>query len=1162
MKNSGAYYFRNISFVIAAIFALVSGTIYAQSKTGYTVSSDLYQSFQQPPESAKPWVFWYWMQAAVSKEGITADLEAMKQAGIGGAYLMPIKGAADPPLINPPVEQLTPEWWSMVKFAMSEADRLGIKLAMHDCDGFATAGGPWIKPEQSMQKVVWSQTMIEGGRLFNDTIVQPHNNEGYYKDIAILAFPAPEIPYFSSFAITPKVTTSKAGINAQFLSIRENKEYFKSSDPCWIQYTFKEPFTCRSITIRTDGRNYFANRLTIEISDDGEYFRKYIQLEAPRQGWQDNDADVTHAVPAVTARYFRFVYNKEGAEPGAEDLDAAKWKPSLSLRGIELSSEPRIHQYEGKNGEVWRVGPRTTNQQVPSSACLPLKKILNITKYYNADGKLTWNAPPGKWIIFRVGHTSTGHTNYIGGKGIGLECDKFDPAVVKLQFDNWFGAAFREAGPELAKKVLKIFHVDSWECGSQNWSSVFQKEFQKRRGYDLLSYLPAMAGIPVESADISEKFLHDVRQTISELIVDNFYGTLKKLAHEKGCSFSAESVAPTMTSDGMLHYKEVDLPMGEFWLRSPTHDKPNDVLDAISGAHVYGKPVVQSEAFTELHFAWDEYPGMLKTIGDRNFALGINRLVYHVFVHNPWVNEKPGMTLGITGLYFQRDQTWWKPGRGWIDYIQRCQTLLQQGRPVADIAVFTGEDLPRRSILPEKLVSVLPGIFGDSVVKRESKRLANKGNPIQEMPAGVLSSANISKPENWIDPLHGYAYDSYNRDALLNFTEFKNGKLHLNGGAAYRLLVLPGSYALSPDGNLMSPEVAKKLLQLVRDGATVLINERPDHMPGLKDGNDQIVQQVSKELYNGTASEIKDGDEKISIWKVGKGRVIKGPYNAQSFRIIGMEQDVIANNTNQQRVEGIAWTHRTAPGLDIYFISNQQDQQKDVVLSLRVSGRIPELWDPLTGDTCMASSWKIEKGRTILPLRLAADGSIFIVFKKPTTQIKSNKRKNWVEPETVQTISGPWEVKFDTAFKGPLRAVSMDHLEDWRNNSDSSIIYYSGTAAYANTFQWNSAIDHAHKIWLDLGKVYNIAEVKVNGISCGIAWTSPFRVDISKALKSGKNDITVEVTNTWNNRLVRDHNLPENQQFTHTTANYVLKNNALLPAGLLGPVTIAVSKKN
>jgi hypothetical protein len=244
-----------------------------------------------------------------------------------------------------------------------------------------------------------------------------------------------------------------------------------------------------------------------------------------------------------------------------------------------------------------------------------------------------------------MGHTATGHTNATGGGAIGLECDKFSEAAVRKQFNNWFGAAFSKTDPALARKVLKYMHVDSWECGSQNWSSNFAAEFHKRRGYSLMPYLPLLAGIPMESASRSEDVLRDVRTTISELVVDVFYKTLAACAQSYGCEFSAECVAPTMVSDGLLHYQVADRPMGEFWLNSPTHDKPNDMLDAISGAHIYGKNIIQAEGFTELRGTWNEHPAMLKTLLDRNYALGINKLFFHVNTHNPYTDRQPGMTL-------------------------------------------------------------------------------------------------------------------------------------------------------------------------------------------------------------------------------------------------------------------------------------------------------------------------------------------------------------------------------------------------------------------------------------------------------------------------------------------------------------------------------------
>lgn len=1139
-------------------------TLATATDTAVSVSA-LTMAFQSPPEAARPWVLWHWMKASFSKAGITADLEAMKEAGIGGAYLMPIKPADNPPLLSPPIHTLSPEWWDMVKHALNEAERLGLKIGMHACDGFAVAGGPWITPELSMQKVVWTEAQVKGGSHFNSTLAQPETIEGFYKDIAVLAYPTPEGAAQTTYTTVPKVTTSVAGTDAQFLVTKDNKKTFNSKDSCWIQYTFDKPFTCRSIKIITNGNNHQAHRLLIQASDDGRNFRDVEQLEPARHGWQDYDANSTHVITPTTARYFRFVYDKEGTEPGAEDLEAAKWKPVLKVSSIELSSTPRIHQYEGKTGEVWRVSRRTTVKQVPDALCVQPDKIIDITKYLDASGRLTWNAPAGNWTILRIGHTSTGHKNYIGGAAVGLECDKFNPEAARLQFDNWFGEAVRQAGPELASRILKMFFIDSWEAGSQNWSPVFREEFKRRRGYDLFTYLPAMAGVPVQSADVSERFLHDVRQTIAELINDNFFVPIAELAHAKSCTFTAENTAPTMVGDGMLHYKTVDVPMGEFWYNSPTHDKPNDMLDAISGAHIYGKPIVQAEAFTTVRMDWSEHPGALKTMGDRNYALGINRFVYHVFVHNPWTDRKPGMTLDGVGLYFQRDQTWWKPGRAWVDYARRCQALLQQGRPVADIAVFTGEELPRRALMPDRLLPSLPGIFGADAVVSEVKRLANEGQPLRQKPTGVTLVENMSDAEDWIDPLRGYAYDSINRDALLRLAKVNNGRIELPGGASYGILVLPAKHQMTPDNDIMTPEVANRLRELVEAGATIIIHDQPMRSPSLQNypANDQALQQVVQRLWDGQPEEVRDKvSGSFQMHRIGKGRVIKGPYQADSFATLGIERDIIMRENSEQQAREIAWIHRTEAGVDIYFISNQQAKQRTLELSLRTAGRIPELLDPVTGEVQQAGTWRTESGRTILPLQLPPNGSLFVVLQQPTEEKGRNEGKNWVEPAIVQSFDGPWQVTFDPEFGGPAKPVIFNQLQDWSKHSDFNIRHYSGTAVYSKTFNWKTPSDKPSRVWLDLGHVANIAEVKLNGVSCGVAWTAPYRVDINKALKSGDNELTIEVSNTWANRLIGDQTLPEAERVTKTTAPFRLEGKPLLEAGLLGPVTIQKPLEN
>ncbi|OON67524.1 glycosyl hydrolase [Hymenobacter sp. CRA2] len=1156
-----------LTLALPALSWLPAGSAWAQSAP--TSAAELPAAFLNPPEAAKPWVFWYWMNAAVTPEGLTADLEAMRQAGIGGAYLMPIRGAGDKPLVTPPAEQLSPRWWQMVRHAMTEADRLGLKLAMHVSDGFALAGGPWITPELAMQKVVFSETRLTGGRRQAIQLPQPAAVKGYYRDIAVYAYPTPAGGGVSTYTTKPTVTSSAAESKPELLTTAGNKQGFKLTEPGWIQYAFDKPFTARSLRIRSSGYNYQANRLIVEASQDGKTFRPVTRLTPPRSGWQDSSA-VTHALPTTTARFFRFRYDPAGSEPGGEDLDAAKWKPSLKVSEIRLSAEARINQFEGKNGEVWRVSPRSTARELPDSLCVPLGKILNLTDKLGADGRLSWTAPAGRWTILRVGHTATGYTNYTGGGGLGLECDKFNPEAVKLQFDSWFGEALRQGGPELAGRVLRTLHVDSWECGSQNWSQNFAAEFRQRRGYDLLPYLPVLAGVPLQSAEVSERVLFDVRQTIAELVADKFYVTLAAEAKAKGVSFSAEAIAPTMVSDGLLHYQHVDAPMGEFWLRSPTHDKPNDMLDAISGAHIYGKNVVQAESFTELKMAWDEHPAMLKSVQDRNYALGVNRLVYHVFAHNPWLDKKPGMTLNGVGLYFQRDQTWWRPGRAWVDYARRCQALLQLGRPVVDVAVFNGEETPRRAVLPERLTTTLPGIVGPQKVESERKRLANAGVPMREMPEKVLATAGSFTAAMLVDPLRGYAYDSFNPDALLRLARVRNGRIELPGGASYGLLVVPGATTLWPDSTSMTPAVAQKLRELVQAGATVLLDRQPSRSPELRNfpQADQQVQQLTASLKTATTDAQASAVSGSASPPEGEanrqnGRLLRGPYTAESFEPLGLTRDVTASYPGGQRARGIAWTHRTAEQFDIYFVSNQLDSLQTIDLSLRVAGRQPELWDAVTGETRPALDWQQEHGRTRLPLRLEPSGSIFVVFRQPTSQLSAHNGQNWLMTTPAQTLNGPWQVQFDVKAGGPAQPVAFAQLSDWSQHADASIRHYSGTADYTKAFRWKAKKKSDQRVYIELGQVNNLAEVELNGQSVGTAWTAPYRLDITDAVRKGDNQLRIRVTNTWANRLIGDAALPAEQRRTSlTTAPAPAATKPLLPAGLLGPVLISTATES
>ena len=997
-------------------------------------------------DTHKPWTFWYWMYGAVSEAGIKADLQAMKDVGLGGCYLMPIRDVDEKPEYEGNAQQLTPQFWKMVDYAMQQSDSLGLEMGIHICDGFALAGGPWITPEESMQKIVSMQTTITGGTGKRYILMQPGGYEGYYEDIACFAIPSENCELCVNPAtFKPVVTTSKT-------ITRDDNGTFRASEAGWIQYEYPETVTFHSVEIIPSGNNLQSQRLKMFVRDDDEDWSLVKQFAPPRQGWQNTDYNFTYAIPKTSGRYFRFEWTPEETEPGSEDLDAAKWKPVLKLKEIRLSDQQRIDQWEGKSGLVWRIAPETSAEDITDEECVKLEDIRRVEL---KNGRLAEPLPEGTWLVVRIGHTSTGHTNATAGGGKGLECDKFSETAVRKQVGNWFGEFMKRPHHD----VVKYMHVDSWECGSQNWSKDFAEEFQRRRGYDLLPWLPVMVGIPIESAAKSEAVLRDVRQTINDLLQERFFKTVKACAQEYGVLLSCESVAPTMVSNGMEHYQYADMPMGEFWLNSPTHDKPNDMLDAISGAHVYGKNIVQAEGFTEVRGVWDETPASIKALLDRNFALGMNRLFFHVNTHNPWLDRKPGMTLDGIGLFFQRDQTWFPEAKPFVDYIIRCQTLLQKGKPVIDIAVYTGEEMPSRAFTPDRLVPMLPGLFGAERVASERQRLANVGQPMVESPVGVNHSAGILDLKDWINPLHGYQYDSMNKDALL--TQPFN----------YQVLVVPHWV-------LVSPEAKKRIEELRRQGVLI----------------------------------------------------IDKPYNESTFEKVA--PDVILP-------EGIAYTHRTGEGEDIYFLSNQTDQQQTFSPNFRENKGKAVVYNPLTDE-----SYDYQ-GTITLP----AYGSLFVSYRQSDYSHTGNKIfPHWEQNiPTLGKNNGSWTV----SFREVGLTLKNQHLFDWSQHADDRIRYFSGHARYTTTWKLKKQEVPTGRAWLSFPNVKDIAHVWINGKDCGIAWTAPYEVEITGALKKGKNIIGIEVVNTWHNALRGLDAGKAPYDGIWTNAKYRTKGDGLLPAGLL-----------
>jgi hypothetical protein len=548
------------------------------------------------------------------------------------------------------------------------------------------------------------------------------------------------------------------------------------------------------------------------------------------------------------------------------------------------------------------------------------RSIVDLTGRLEAKGRLKWNVPPGDWIILRAGYTPTGQENHPApAEGTGLECDKFSREALDAHWAGFVRELMEDAGP-LAGKTFDNVLIDSYEVGGQNWSPGFRAEFKKRRGYDPLPLLPVFTGRVVDSPEISERFLWDMRRTIADLFAENYYGHFQELCHKSGLMASFEPY--TGPFESLQCGRSADVVMGEFW--GGTQGDPSVKL-AASVAHIYGKAVVGAESFTSAPEAarWRQDPWSLKPLGDLMYCTGLNRYIFHRYAMQPWTNRWPGMTMGPWGLHFERTLTWWEQGKAWLDYVARCQFLLQQGRYVADAAYFCGENAP------------------------------------SEMP-------DINPP---LPP--GYQYDAINADALLHRARMRNGRLALPGGAAYSVLVLP------QDEVDMTPKLLRRIGGFVRAGLTV-VGCKPRHSPSLEHFPRCDVQVKSKadKLWG-----LCDGTN-MTEHPVGRGRIVCGRTMAAVLAEQRLEPDFEFHGASPET--RLVYCHRIAGEADIYFVSNQRREFALADCTFRVAGKRPELWRPDTGAMEPAPIWSEQEGRMTVKLQFEPAGSLFVIFRRPT----------------------------------------------------------------------------------------------------------------------------------------------------------------------------------
>lgn len=1130
---------------------------------------ELEREFANPPPVTRPWVYWMWMDGNLSREGLTADLEAMRSAGIGGVMIMEV----DVGVPKGPVKFMSPEWRQLFKHVVTEAERLGLQITLNAGPGWTGSGGPWVKPEQSMQHLVASAVEVTGPTNFN----------------ARLPRPLPRKPYFGTGGLPPEL-----------------------------------------------------------LKAQNEFYRDVAVLAFPTPAGNERITDIDHK-----ALYVR--------------------DPFSSMPGVK----PFI--------------PAPADfPMLPAGTAIGAETILELSDHLDVEGKLTWTAPAGNWTLLRLGRTSTGaNTRPAPAAGLGLESDKFDKAALDAHFDQFVGSLLRELGPNKRTDVgLTSLHIDSWEMGAQNWTAAFREEFKRRRRYDPLRYLPAMTGRIVDSREVSERFLWDVRQTAQELVIENHAQHLKVLGRRHGLGLSIEPYDMNPTADLNLG-AVADVPMCEFW--SNCFESWYSCFEAASIAHTGGQRIVAAEAFTsDDKERWQFHPGYLKALGDWAFCAGVNRIVFHRYAHQPWLDRAPGMTMGPYGVHWERTQTWWDLVPTYHQYLARCQTLLRQGEAVADILYLTPEGAPQ--------------VFRPPVS-------AVRGNP----------------PDH-----REYNFDAGSPETLLARATVKRGQIVFPGGTSYRLLALP-------EVQTMTPQLLRKVKELARAGATVF-GSPPRKSPSLSGYPqcDAEIKELADGLWGGRSSSVA---QRLDERRVGKGRLlwngqrdtppvtpaplsdplagakwiwfaednpaVAAPVARRYFhrelllpndaRIESATASVTADNSFELWVNGrsagkgdnfreigefeigarlkpgtnilavaaenggdapnpagliaavkirlrggekiqlrsdrewraaasasgkwktelgaggdwtaaqelgdsgmapwgkvsksaadqeiytdyailaevlrtagvppdfesetpLRYTHRRAGGLDLYFVANPQAAKVMTTASFRVRDRRPEFWWPDTGRITSAGTWESKDGRIRLPLKLEPHGSLFVVFRERAKAPPAMPGRNWDEFTPVQNITGPWEIRFQTNRGAPDK-ITLDTLVDWSKHPDAGVKFFSGMATYRTTFALNPRSEFQNlKRFLDLGRVKVMARIRLNGQDVGVVWKTPFRVDISAALKPGENQLEITVANLWPNRLIGDAGLPEAQRIAWSTWNPFTKDTALLESGLLGPVTLEVLK--
>lgn len=1059
------------------------------------ISSDEFQKIQTgfitPHDSNTVWVYWYWINDDISKEGITKDLEAMKEVGIGAAFI----GNINPPEVDGPVPMLSEQWWDCMVHAVNEGKRIGVDIGTFNCPGWSQSGGPWVNPEMAMRYLVSSETNVKGPGKVEVNLPQPKK---LFQDVYVLAFPALQAEKANLNNINSKISSTPQIQNISLLL---------DGDTSTVAF-FNPEVNEYSIEIKSDkvmiARNIQLFPGKERLSAQCELFAlvngEFISVRSFAFDRSNNSVNVgpdvygpvSISLKGIESDVFRLVCKKESGQ----------WNTKSGFSEIIISEAPVLeHFVEKKLGKMFPSPLPAWNsyiwedQESISQEDLKIKgeKVIDISDKMDASGLLSWDVPEGEWTVIRFGMSPTGTTNSPSApQGKGFEIDKASEKIARFHYEKYVGELMKRV-PEENRSAFKYVIADSYEQGSQNWTDDFDQKFKEKYGYSAREYLPVFTGRVVNSVEESNRFLWDLRRSVADAVAYEYVGGLRKISNENNLKLWLENYGHWgFPSEFLMYGGQSNLVGGEFW-NEGTLGKI-ECKSASSAAHIYGKPVTSAEAFTASGKAFMRHPAMLKKRGDWSYTEGINHFVLHLFIHQPDDNRVPGVNAWFS-TEFNRHNTWFKQSKTWMEYLRRCQHLLQQGKYVADVCYFIGEDAPM-----------------------------------------MTGARNPELPE-------GFSYDYINAEVILNRLSVEDGKFVLPDGTSYSVMVLPPNQT-------MRPELLARIADLVNQGG-VIFGQAPEKSPSLANYPecDIIVKELAKKLWGA------EKDNSSQMKKYGAGYVVDELELKITLETLNVDKDVDINSDLP-----VLWTHRSMPGMEIYFLTNQSEEEVNFEPSFRVKGMKPQLWDAVTGEIRYLNEYIEKEGRIVVPLKMEAHRSWFVVFSNNEENIGKGFEKNFPVFNEIQKIDNAWSVDFQNKDIGPESPVKFKSLSDWSVSEDEKIKYYSGTATYKTSFEISRILEN-EEVFINLGNVRVMTKVRINGQDIGGTWMAPHRLKVTENLKKGTNKIEIEVVNLWRNHLIKDKKLVKDDRYTWHLVDDIAENEELHSSGLIGPVILETLTK-